>query len=56
MKEDNMSNKIKTYHVRCGNFKCIYNHAAICYAGILTLNECGVCLCCINKKRKDGEE
>ena len=51
-----MSNKRKTYHVRCGNLKCVYNHAAICYAGILTLNDRGVCLCCPNREKEKQKE
>lgn len=47
-----MTNKRKTYHVRRGNLKCEYNHAAICFAGIITLNEHGVCLCYENKEKE----
>lgn len=51
-----MTNKIKTYHVRCGNVKCEHNHSTICFAGIITLNEQGVCLCCVNEEEEKEKE
>ena len=51
-----MSNKTKTYHVRCGNVKCDYNHTSICFAGIITLDEYGVCQCSINQEKEKEKE
>jgi hypothetical protein len=42
----------KTYHVRCGNTTCEYNHHALCYMGIITLDEKGMCLCIKQKQRR----
>lgn len=35
----------KTYHVRCAENYCSYNHHGICYFGILIIGENGKCLC-----------
>jgi hypothetical protein len=53
---DVMSDKIKTYHVRCGKAKCVYNHTAICFAGIITLDDAGVCLCCLSEEIEEEKE
>ena len=44
----------KTYHVRCGNINCEHNYHALCYMGIITLDENGMCLC-IKQKQEERQ-